>query len=103
MIDASVSAENTVKIDFPWPSSRGDADGGPLRCAFVHAPDPVYSDTQNYGAKFMPVWAYTLAAHIPADERFELALYDTRFDALESIGEADVFLFSGIKPGLHPP
>jgi len=41
------------------------ADGRILRCAFVHSPDPVYADFQNYGTKFMPVWAYTLAAHVP--------------------------------------
>ena len=34
------------------------------RVAFVHAPDPVYSEMQNNGVLFMPVWAYTLAAHI---------------------------------------
>jgi radical SAM superfamily enzyme YgiQ (UPF0313 family) len=75
--------------------------GGPRRrvlcCAFIHSPDPLYSDTQNYGAKFMPVWAYTLAAHVPDDGRFEMALYDTRFEDLAGIGEADVFLFSGIN------
>jgi len=54
----------------------------PLQCAFIHAPDPLYADTQNYGALFMPVWAYTLAAHIPMDGRYELHLCDTRFDAL---------------------
>ncbi|MFQ5763993.1 MAG: B12-binding domain-containing radical SAM protein [Rhodospirillales bacterium] len=73
------------------------ASGRVLRCAFVHAPEPVYSDTQNYGAKFMPVWAYTLAAHAPDDGRVAMALYDTRFDRLDDIGEADVFLFSGIN------
>jgi len=61
-------------------------DRQPLRVAFVHAPDPVYSDTQNYGTKFMPVWAYTLAAHVPDDGRYRMALYDTRFDPVSSIG-----------------
>ena len=69
----------------------------PLRCLFVHAPDPVYADTQNYGAVFMPVWAYTLAAHIPGDGRFELQLCDTRFNSLADVGAADVALFSGIN------
>ena len=81
--------------------AKGAAEGGSgrrvLRCAFVHAPDPVYSDTQNYGAKFMPVWAYTLAAHVPDDGRFEMVLYDNHFDRLQDIAEADVFLFSGIN------
>ena len=73
------------------------ADPAPLRVAFIHAPDPVYADTQNYGAKFMPVWAYTLGAHIPGDGRFELSLTDCRFEPEDGIEEADVYLFSGIN------
>ena len=71
--------------------------GKPYRVAFIHAPDPGYADTQNYGAKFMPVWAYTLAAHIPDDGRFVTSLYDCRFEPEEKIAEHDVFLFSGIN------
>lgn len=69
----------------------------PLRVCFIHCPDPVYADTQNYGAQFMPVWAYTLAGHIPSDGRFELSLFDTRLDLLAALSSADVFLFSGIN------
>jgi len=69
----------------------------PFRVAFIHAPDPVYADTQNYGAKFMPVWAYTLGAHIPGDGRFSLSLTDCRFEREAGIAEADAFLFSGIN------
>ncbi len=68
-----------------------------MRIAFVHAPDPVYADTQNYGAQFMPVWAYTLAAHVPDDGRFSLSLHDCRFEDPDRIPEADAFLFSGIN------
>jgi radical SAM superfamily enzyme YgiQ (UPF0313 family) len=68
-----------------------------LRVCFIHCPDPVYADTQNYGAQFMPVWAYTLAAHIPQDGRFQLALFDTRVEQFDQLGAADVFLFSGIN------
>lgn len=71
--------------------------GRVLRVTFVHAPDPVYADTQNYGAMFMPVWAYTLGAHIPDDGRFELALHDCRFEPERNLAQADVFLFSGIN------
>ncbi len=71
--------------------------GRALRCLFVHAPDPLYANTQNYGALFMPVWAYTLASHVPADGRFELQLCDTRFDSLEQTVAVDVALFSGIN------
>jgi radical SAM superfamily enzyme YgiQ (UPF0313 family) len=69
----------------------------PLHCVFVHAPDPIYANTQNYGAMFMPVWAYTLAAHIPDDGRFTLGLCDTRFETLSSIPTLDVAIFSGIN------
>ncbi|MBM08975.1 MAG: hypothetical protein CMF69_05275 [Magnetovibrio sp.] len=69
----------------------------PYRVAFIHAPDPIYADTQNYGAKFMPVWAYTLGAHIPGDGRFQLSLTDCRFETEAEIAEADIYLFSGIN------
>src|ERR1017187_5473392 len=68
-----------------------------LRVCFIHCPDPMYADTQNYGAQFMPVWAYTLAAHIPQDGRFHISLYDARVESIESVEAADVFLFSGIN------
>jgi len=72
-------------------------DSAPFRVTFIHAPDPIYADTQNYGAMFMPVWAYTLGAHIPDDGRFKLELYDLRFQFESEIAEADVYLFSGIN------
>ena len=65
--------------------------------AFIHSPDPNYADTQNYGAQFMPVWAYTLASHIPKKNKCELHLFDTRFQSLDSIIKADVYLFSGMN------
>jgi radical SAM superfamily enzyme YgiQ (UPF0313 family) len=77
--------------------SPSEASARPLACVFVHAPDPKYADTQNYGALFMPVWAYTLAAHVPMDGRYELHLCDNRFDSLNEIDEVDVAIFSGIN------
>jgi radical SAM superfamily enzyme YgiQ (UPF0313 family) len=74
-----------------------EAPGRTLRCLFVHAPDPLYADTQNYGALFMPVWAYTLAGHLPKDGRYEMQLCDTRFDSVAEIEAVDVALFSGIN------
>jgi len=97
MTEAMVAAENKAAGDNPGVNSGSAPRSGALRCAFIHAPDPVYSDTQNYGAKFMPVWAYTLASHVPDDGRFEMALHDTRFDPLDDIGAANVFMFSGIN------
>lgn len=78
-------------------SAPAPATPTPYRVAFVHAPDPMYADTQNYGAQFMPVWAYTLGAHVPDDGRFALSLYDIRFEKVEKVGEAEAFLFSGIN------
>ncbi len=77
--------------------SKADNDGQKMRVSFIHAPYPVYADTQNYGAKFMPVWAYTLASHITDTEHYELSLFDCRFQNEKSITEADAFLFSGIN------
>ena len=93
MTEVMVAAENKAA----GVNSDSAPRSGALRCAFTHAPDPVYSNTQNYGAKFMPVWAYTLASHVPDDGHFEMALHDTRFDSLDDIGAADVFMFSGIN------
>lgn len=82
----------------PSPKSAGlESSNRPFRCMFVHAPDPVYSDTQTYGAIFMPVWAYTLAAHIPDDLNIELLLHDTRVQGKTDIAQADLYLYSGIN------
>ena len=70
---------------------------GMLRLAMIHAPDPVYATDQTYGAHFPPLWSYTLSAHIPRDGRFPISLYDNRFDAIDGIREADVYLYSGIN------
>jgi radical SAM superfamily enzyme YgiQ (UPF0313 family) len=75
----------------------GSAAARILRVAMIHAPDPIYAAMQTYGAKFIPLWAYTLSAHMPNDGRFEVKLYDNRFDAVHEIGEADVYLYSGIN------
>jgi radical SAM superfamily enzyme YgiQ (UPF0313 family) len=93
MIDTVTQANGATK---PMRTPAEQA-AGPLRVCFIHCPDPVYADTQNYGAQFMPVWAYTLASHIPDDGRFVLSLYDSRVNDLGAIGPADVFLFSGIN------
>jgi len=68
-----------------------------MRVTFVHAPEPLYADTQNYGAQFMPVWAYTLASHLPSAEGFKVKLYDSRYESFSSLNDADLFLFSGIN------
>jgi radical SAM superfamily enzyme YgiQ (UPF0313 family) len=68
-----------------------------MRISFIHSPNRTYSEEQNNGVIFMPVWAYTLASYIPDDGRYKVSLYDLRMDHLSKIPEADVFLFSGIN------
>ncbi len=67
------------------------------RIAFIHAPDAFLAETQQYGAMFMPVWAYTLAAYVEQPEKYDLRLFDMRFDEVKDIPFADLFVFSGIN------
>ncbi|MFT7626139.1 MAG: hypothetical protein ACI9WU_005334 [Myxococcota bacterium] len=67
----------------------------PLRCTFVHAPNPDSGNVQYLGMRFMPAWVYTLAAWVPDDGRYRLAMADTRLQPADEILEADVYLFSG--------
>ncbi|MBI3558174.1 MAG: radical SAM protein [Deltaproteobacteria bacterium] len=68
-----------------------------MRLTFVHCTNRAYADTQMFGIHFMPVWAYTLAAHLEALPDVQLVLFDDRFEARATIGEADLFLFTGIN------
>ena len=65
--------------------------------SFIHAPDAFLAETQQYGAMFMPVWAYTLAAYVEEPGRYVLHLNDMRFDKIERVPPADLFVFSGIN------
>ncbi len=67
------------------------------RISFVHSPDAFLAETQQYGAMFMPVWAYTLAAYVEEPEKYDLRLFDTRFDSVEDIPSADLFVLSGVN------
>jgi len=68
-----------------------------VRVTFIHCPERLYAELQNNGVVFMPVWAYTLAAHLPNDGTYAISLFDTRIDSLAEVPEADIFLFSGIN------
>lgn len=68
-----------------------------IRISFIHAPDSFLAETQQYGAMFMPVWAYTLAAYVEAPETYDLRLFDMRFDNVEDVAAADLFVFSGVN------
>jgi len=67
------------------------------RISFVHAPNAFLAETQQYGAMFMPVWAYTLAAYVEEPEQYELRLFDLRFDRIDDMPAADLFVFSGVN------
>jgi len=67
------------------------------RIAFVYAPQIYYE--QIYGARFVPLWAYTLASHVP--ESWDIAIHDCTFVDPASIPEADLFVFSGINQDLR--
>src|SRR5260370_33600198 len=67
------------------------------RISFVHSPDAFLAETQQYGAMFMPVWAYTLAAYVEEPEEYELRLFDTGFDNVDDVPAADLFVFSGVN------
>lgn len=54
-----------------------------LRVALVHAVNKRVADTQMFGIHFMPVWAYTLAAHMRDVPDLEIRLNDLRIAALE--------------------
>ena len=96
LADGPTDSEGRSDTDeMPADESPLAHSAAPARVAFVHAPDPFYSEMQNNGVLFMPVWAYTLAAHM--GDGYALALYDTRFQDPATFDEADVFLYSGIN------
>ena len=63
------------------------------RITFVHAPEIRYD--QNYGTLFSPLWAYTLAAHVP--DGWDITIADCNVEDPGTIGSAEVFGFSGIN------
>ena len=67
------------------------------RISFIHSPDAFLAETQQYGAMFMPVWAYTLAAYVEEPEKYELRLFDMRFDDVNDVSAADLFVCSGVN------
>jgi hypothetical protein len=59
--------------------------------------DRFYSEIQNNGVIFMPVWAYTWAAHLVEAQDYQLCLVDTRFESVEHCAQADLFFYSGLN------
>ena len=67
----------------------------------VHAPSTHYAKTQMFGIHYMPVWAYTLCAHIAAIPDVEFKLFDYRFENLRELQKSDIFALSGINQDLE--
>jgi radical SAM superfamily enzyme YgiQ (UPF0313 family) len=63
----------------------------PLTITFVHA--PLFQRDQSDGALFGPLWAYTLAAHVPTS--WHATVVDCTRKDPNAIGAARVFAFSG--------
>jgi radical SAM superfamily enzyme YgiQ (UPF0313 family) len=67
------------------------------RVIFVHCVNRRFSDTQMFGVHFMPVWAYTLAAHLQDIEGLQFSLFDARFEEDSDLPNGDIYLFTGIN------
>lgn len=70
-----------------------------MKIGLVHTPNSLFSDSQNFGLRFPPVWAYTLSALIK-ELGHESCLYDLSVQAAEEVEECDVYFFSGLNQDL---
>tara|TARA_B100002003_G_C13853736_1_gene418333 strand:+ start:228 stop:665 length:438 start_codon:yes stop_codon:yes gene_type:complete len=67
------------------------------KITFVHSPHILYD--QNYGVALVPLWAYTLAAHLPGG--WQATVFNTQIEkGLNRIAAAEVFAFSGLNKDL---
>jgi len=78
--------------------------GTERRIQFVHSPQLYYE--QNQGVRFVPLWAYTLAAHVP--EGWASSIHDCSLELsgdgrvnVDAVASADVFAYSGINQDLE--
>lgn len=62
----------------------------------MHSPQLYYE--QNQGVRFVPLWAYTLAAYVP--DEWTPAVFDGSLDPVAMAPAADVFAYSGINQDL---
>ena len=74
-------------------SVEPDVNQKSFAITFVHNPDIRYD--QNYGTYFAPLWAYTLASHVPDD--WSVTICDCKIDNIHEVVRSDVFAFSGIN------
>jgi radical SAM superfamily enzyme YgiQ (UPF0313 family) len=68
-----------------------------MHLCFVVAVDPETEKTQMFGVRYMPVWVYTLAAHLRSQTNIQLTLVDTRLQSSSEIPQADCYFFSALN------
>jgi radical SAM superfamily enzyme YgiQ (UPF0313 family) len=68
-----------------------------MRLCFVIAVDPETEKTQMFGVRYMPVWAYTLAAHLRSHTNIQIQLHDTRLKSAKQIPSADIYFYSALN------
>jgi radical SAM superfamily enzyme YgiQ (UPF0313 family) len=64
---------------------------------FVHYTDIVIAQTQMFGVHYMPVWIYTLAAHVRPLPDVTIKMFDNRIHNDNELPKADLYLFTGIN------
>ena len=52
------------------------------KLTFIHTPDPLYADNQNYGVEFMPLWVFNLISNLKNKENYKIDLYDSRINKI---------------------
>lgn len=68
-----------------------------MKLCFIVCVDPEIEKTQMFGIRYMPVWVYTLAAHLRVGTNLDLSLSDTRIDPESKIPEADFYFYSALN------
>lgn len=72
-----------------------------LKAHFIQCANPEIHNTQMFGVHFMPVWIYTLAAHLTRDlPDVSLSMSDLRVHPESEIPIADVYIWSAINQDL---
>jgi radical SAM superfamily enzyme YgiQ (UPF0313 family) len=68
-----------------------------MKICFLVCVDEETEKTQMFGVRYMPVWVYTLAAHLRDDPTLELLLHDTRLKGITGIPSAEVYFYSALN------
>ena len=69
------------------------------KIALIHSSNKNYSESQNYGLKFAPVWAFVLSTYIKERGHYS-ELYDLNVNENSIVEIADAYFFSGINQDL---